>query len=403
MSLPTMKLLLLWLSLLATTTAYQAGSPLFQKRPRKRDRVKAWVQRSTVAFTLAGLALSTVPPAMAAPPARSFRFQEKKAPEPQKPVQKGLPTGLVTGSGVILTAGAAGVVLGQKYRKDKDDTPLSSSPSDSRWTALRAQAKRLKSLFESSPADEESDVADDVAARNRALIDEDPFAGINPDTIGTLPDMTQIIASDASDTDAPLAWKEKAEEQAKPVSLEPVSENDSDVPLLWRELKARAKGESVTPLLPWEKPTETPVDDEAVETPTTEEPVAEGPVEESVVAEEEPAKEEAPAPSPITMDNLEAEIEIPSPVPPAAMNTAVAIPTEIEADDVVPGMPRGKAARLLYKAMPKSYRRQLALSQPKPKLEEEALQRKYAAIPDVEERAFQILLDLGLVEKHDKK
>jgi hypothetical protein len=35
--------------------------------------------------------------------------------------------------------------------------------------------------------------------------------------------------------------------------------------------------------------------------------------------------------------------------------------------------------------------------QPRPLDEEEALKRKYAAIDDLEERAYQILVDLGMV------
>lgn len=39
-----------------------------------------------------------------------------------------------------------------------------------------------------------------------------------------------------------------------------------------------------------------------------------------------------------------------------------------------------------------------ARSQPKGLSEEKRLQQKYAAIPDVGERAYQILVDLGMVE-----
>ena len=45
---------------------------------------------------------------------------------------------------------------------------------------------------------------------------------------------------------------------------------------------------------------------------------------------------------------------------------------------------------------------QAARQQPRPPKEEDDLKNKYGAIPDVGERAYEILLDLGLVEKHGK-
>lgn len=45
---------------------------------------------------------------------------------------------------------------------------------------------------------------------------------------------------------------------------------------------------------------------------------------------------------------------------------------------------------------------QAARQQPRLPKEEEELKDKYGAIPDVGERAYEILLDLGLVEKHGK-
>ena len=64
--------------------------------------------------------------------------------------------------------------------------------------------------------------------------------------------------------------------------------------------------------------------------------------------------------------------------------------------DVDDGSPEARSSILPLKG--ERYAR--ARMQPKPPAEEETLSTKYAAISSVEERAYQILVDLGMVEQH---
>lgn len=135
---------------------------------------------------------------------------------------------VVIGSGIFLFAFGAGRMT----------TPKQEKPSTSRTV------EEEELVPSAQPNSGESKIG--------KLIGEDPSL---PATPMQCPNMSQIIDSDQADTDAPLAWRQRLENESlnqpsiTQEVLEPPEENDSDAPLLWREELASKRYYSP---LPWE-------------------------------------------------------------------------------------------------------------------------------------------------------
>jgi hypothetical protein len=273
----------------------------------------------------------------------------------------------------------------------------------------------------------------------------DPAASMIP--TGNQPNLEGILSSDKSDSDAPLMWREGGVAGNTNEALPPA---DGDTPLLWREEAQRQRREGRPQRYPWEGPPP-PENAKSVVTdglaypepdaqpsrdpdPIAEESEAENELaafeEEPVVMEElsvtdESAFAEAPPlleyePPRVTMDDLETEIhvaeskreetssELVSQVETAAPKEAE-VP-ELESVTKVEDLleDQGATADVVDFVDPdnktnrsdpaKSDRKKQKMNQPKTKEEEEELQRKYAAAPTLEDKAFQILKDLGMLE-----
>ena len=182
----------------------------------------------------------------------------------------------------------------------------------------------LRRIFGRQTSDSESSVAKATNEKNEIT---------DPTDRAEEPNLKGIIASNAEDSDAPLLWREREQQEQQQNEVPSVPpEADGDTPLLWLEERDRQKSSESTTQFPWNEPPkaleEVPPSDPSAPEPSPEldssssKPVAET---NSIAAVETPpsspdvktpsstsveSEEEEEKPTGVTMEDLESEIEV---------------------------------------------------------------------------------------------
>lgn len=243
---------------------------------------------------------------------------------------------LVTGTGIVLVAAGAGVVVGKVLKKGQQQGTNGSSIDgiDSDTTRTIGLTRTSSGLTDTSI------VADDKQQRETG-------------------------------EEAESAQKNKKEQEKAQAQV---------ATMIDRVQKAQRRAEQV-------------LEEKVEETKTPPPPIIAAPAAKSVEPPVPAAAAVIAAPAPVVAAPV---VTVPAPVVPAPVVPVVAKKIQLER---TPAPPAAK------KTSPPKNGRSIANArkQPKAPSDEEKLKMKYGAIPSVEERAFQILVDLAMVETTDTK